>query len=323
MTVHVDEHQPGKHFDNLLGRRNVDARIKKCSVHEEGLPLVSAHFLYPAFKGGKPSVSELVKMLMREITGFCATKLQRRRAKEKDRQSTYDARETEDLADWAKALFIKTKESSSRSGEGGELLLYVFIEHYLKAPLVLSKMRLKTSPSMPVHGADGVHAMWDEDGERLTMFFGESKMHETFASAMSDAAESIGWLAKNTDGRMDNELQLTSGNIDLDGFPEELQDYLLRFLHPYDTEEGNRRNDRFAILIGYDYTAYNKLAKKGVEEAEEHFKELYRKSLSQKLRTAQSHLEKHEISLASVDLFFLPMPDVQSFRDEFNRELHG
>lgn len=70
MTVHVDEHQPGRHFDNLLGRRNVDARIKNCSVHEEGLPLVSAHFLYPAFKGGKPSVAELVKMLMREITGF-------------------------------------------------------------------------------------------------------------------------------------------------------------------------------------------------------------------------------------------------------------
>ncbi|NUT60755.1 DUF1837 domain-containing protein [Herbaspirillum sp. C9C3] len=323
MAVQVDEFRPGEHFGKLLGPRNVDARIKKCSVHEEGLPSVSAHFLYPAFKKGKPSVPELVKMLMREITGFCATKQQRRKAKQEDAESAYDSRAVEDLADWAKDLFIKTKESSKRSGEGGELLLYVFIEHYLKAPLVLSKMRLKTSPSMPVYGADGVHAMWDEKGKRLTMFFGESKLHKTFAGAMADAAESIGWLANNTDARMDNELQLTTGHIDLDGFPPALEEYLLRYLHPYDTEEGNRRSDRFAILIGYDYNVYERLVTSSPDDAEEEFIELYRKSLSQKLRTAQTHLQEHGVSLASVDLFFLPLPGVQEFRDAFNRELHG
>ncbi|ALU91512.1 hypothetical protein Hrubri_4367 [Herbaspirillum rubrisubalbicans M1] len=323
MTTYVDEHQPEPHFDGLLGNRKVDARVRKCEIHEEGLPPVSAHFLYPVFRAGKPTVPELVKMLVREITGFCATKRQRREAKEKDFKSKYDSREWEDLADWAKGLFIKADASSGRSGEAGELLLYVFIEHYLKAPLVLSKMRLKTSPAMPVHGADGVHAMWDVDGKRLTMFFGESKLHERFSSAMSDAAESIGWLANNVNGRMDNELQLTTGHIDLDGFPAELQEYLLRYLHPYATEEGNRRNDRFAILIGYDYAAYEKLIAIAPDAAEERFLESYRENLRQKLEAAQSHLQRHNVSLASVDIFFLPLPGVKAFRDAFNEELRG
>ncbi len=262
-------------------------------------------------------------MLMGEITGFCATKAQRRLAKMRDAADPYDSRETEELARWAKARFIKARESDSRSGEGGELLLYVLVEHFLKAPLVLSKMRLKTSPDMPVHGADGVHAMWDIDGNRLAMVFGESKLHQTFASGMAEAAESIGLLARNVDGRMENELQLTTGNIDLDGFPSEIQEHLLRFLHPYATEESNSRVDKFALLVGFDFHAYGKITGKPAAEAEEEFVKLYRKNLKTSLTTAQSHLNAHDVSLDTVDLFFFPLPDVQAFRDAFDKALYG
>ncbi|NKJ47644.1 hypothetical protein CIC12_13000 [Burkholderia sp. SG-MS1] len=323
MSAAVEDVNPGPHFNRILGRHYVDARIRKMSVHEEGLPPVVAHFLYPAFKSGQPSVAELVKMLMGEITGFCATKKQRRNAKAIDAADPYDARETEELGRWAKALFIKAKESGSRSGEGGELLLYVFIEHFLKAPLVLSKMRLKTSPEMPVHGADGVHAMWETEGNRLAMIFGESKLHQTFASGMSEAAESIGLLAKDADGRMENELQLTTGHIDLDGFPAAMQEHLLKFLHPYATEESNSRVDRYAILVGFDFHAYQKIAEKPVAEAEAEFVKLYQRNLKTSLTTAKSHLNAHSISLASVDLFLFPLPDVQAFRDAFDKALYG
>ncbi|MGR9578488.1 HamA C-terminal domain-containing protein [Pandoraea sputorum] len=323
MSIAAKDENPEMHFGRLLGRHYVDARIRKMAVHDAGLPPVVAHFLYPTFKLGQPSVTELVMMLMGEITGFCATKAQRRRAKMMDAEDLYDSKETEELARWAKARFIKARESDSRSGEGGELLLYVLIEHFLKAPLVLSKMRLKTSPDMPVHGADGVHAMWDADGNRLAMVFGESKLHQTFASGMAEAAESIGLLAKNVDGRMENELQLTMGNIDLDGFPQEIQEHLLRFLHPYATEESNSRVDRFALLVGFDFHAYQKIVEKPAAEAEEEFLRLYRKNLKTSLSTAQSHLGTHGISLELVDIFFFPLPDVQAFRDAFDEALYG
>lgn len=279
MTNETNEGQPADYFKKLLGRHHVDARIRKLTINEDGFPPVSAHFLYPAFKNGKPSVVELISMLIEEITSFCATKSQRREAKLKDAADLYDSKNVEELARWAKKLFIKAREKETRSGEGGELLLYVLIEHFLKAPLVLSKMRLKTSPGMPVHGADGVHALWNETEQSLTMFFGESKMHSTFSGAIADAAQSIGEISKNVDSRLDHELQLTTGNIDLDGFPDGLHDYLLKFLHPYKTEEGNRRKDRFAILIGYDFHAYGKIETAGMAKAESDFLEIYKKSL--------------------------------------------
>lgn len=155
------------------------------------------------------------------------------------------------------------------------------------------------------------------------MFFGESKMHATFSGAIRDAAKSIGEIVKNVDDRLEHELQLTTGNIDLDGFPSELKEYLLKFLHPYKTEEGNRRSDRFAILIGYDFHAYEKIATMDMVKAESEFLAIYEKSLKQSLSTAQDHFESNGITLSSVNLFIFPMPDVQQFRDLFQKELNG
>jgi len=312
-----------EHFRKLLGRHSVNARISKLTIYDDDLPPIAAHFLYPTLKNERPTVAELVKMLRDEVTGFCASKAQRREAKQKDALDDYDSKNVEELARWAKKLFMKVREKESRSGEGGELLLYVLIEQFLQAPLVLSKMRLKTSVEMPVHGADGVHATWNEEGQHLTMFFGESKMHKTFSDAIGDAAKSVGELAKNIDDRLEHELQLTTGFIDLDGFPLELKSYLLKFLHPYDTEEGNRRVDRFAILIGYDYHVYEKIATLDAVAAERYFSENYSKSLKQSLKTAKKHLEEHGIVLSSVDLFVFPVPSVQDFRDLFQKELNG
>ena len=45
----------------------------------------------------------------------------------------------------------------SNTGELGELLLYAFLECHLNAPKILTKLELKTSTSLYVNGADGVH----------------------------------------------------------------------------------------------------------------------------------------------------------------------
>src|SRR3546814_10487872 len=57
----------------------------------------------------------------------------------------------------ALALFKRVRKASNRSGEAGELLLYLLTEWILGAPQIIAKMGLKTNPQMPVHGSDGVH----------------------------------------------------------------------------------------------------------------------------------------------------------------------
>ena len=46
----------------------------------------------------------------------------------------------------------------AKTGEGGEMLLFLLAERFLKLPQILCKMDLKTDARMHYHGADGVYA---------------------------------------------------------------------------------------------------------------------------------------------------------------------
>jgi HamA len=60
-----------------------------------------------------------------------------------------------------------------KSGEGGELLVFLLAERFLKLPQVLCKMDLKTASGVHFHGCDGVYAQID--GDKLILYWGESK----------------------------------------------------------------------------------------------------------------------------------------------------
>jgi ribosome-binding ATPase YchF (GTP1/OBG family) len=60
-------------------------------------------------------------------------------------------------------------------GEGGELLLYCFLESHLKAPKIISKMEIKDDSQDYIKGSDGIHLLrLDENNYQL--IYGESKM---------------------------------------------------------------------------------------------------------------------------------------------------
>ncbi|MBP0639132.1 DUF1837 domain-containing protein [Cupriavidus sp. AcVe19-6a] len=309
-------------FGRIVDRHHVDARLKRVDFVSPNQPIVRAHFLYPVFKGRKPTMEALAKMLVREVTKFCATRSERRDARRRDEAvSDIETEASEELGAMARKLFMTA--GGERSGEGGELLLYALIEHYLKAPLVVSKMRLKTNRNMPVHGADGLHAAWCSETDSLILYFGESKMHKTFANGMRDAAESVAGLVTNQGGRLDQELRLISNFQDLDRFPEDGVEHLLRFLNPYETEEANRRIDRFAVLVGFDYHAYGKLGTVPVNEVEQTFLDYYKAAMTSKIETAQGHLATNGIELEHVDLFIFPVPSVDDFREQFQEAMNG
>ena len=73
-----------------------------------------------------------------------------------------------------------------KSGEGGEMLLYLLAERFLGIPQVLCKMDLKTDSRMHYHGADGVYASVTSDG-LLKLFWGESKVYSDATTASGKA----------------------------------------------------------------------------------------------------------------------------------------
>lgn len=310
-----------QYFKPLIGKHIVQNRIRRLPGDGALDPGVSAYFLYPAFEGGKPAIAALVKAMRLEIPAFCTTKKERAKAQALDRESGLDAFETQILVDKARSLFIKATERKKDSGEGGELLLFAFIEHFLNAPIILSKMRLKTNTQMPVHGADGVHARWDSHANSLVVIFGESKVYTTIYAALKAVAESVGTFAADVGGRKSYELQLTTDHVDLDGFPDEYKEELIRYLHPFATEEGTRRKERFAILLAYTSEGYVLPGSVKAAEAEETFLRHYKKKLAPAVTLAKQRLAKVGVDLEMVDLFVLPMPNVDEFRLMFDKVL--
>lgn len=310
-------------FNRLLSPHGIETRLAVLDVQETGLPSFSATFVHPKFRQEKLLVDELCDKLVNRVTSFCMTREDRRIAKTKDAEFDYETGATDALNKRARKLFMEATKSSSRSGEGGELLLFILAEEYLKAPLLVSKMRLKTNTQMPVHGGDGIHAGWDASAGALVLYIGESKLHATLNSAIRDAMKSVAELAMSSGDRYHHELNLAQTYSDLDGMPAEMQDEMLRYLDPWNTEESTKRIDKYAILIGFDEATYTGLAGTPRAKFEEKFKEQYSKTIRTTMEYAKKQLEVNSISLESVDLFFFPIPSVEEFRKTFMSKLNA
>lgn len=310
-------------FDRLLSPHGICTRLAVLDVQEAGLPNFSATFVYPRFRQDKPLVDELCDKLVNRVTSFCMTREDRRKAKTADAEFDYETGATDALNARARKLFMEATTSSSRSGEGGELLLFILAEEYLKAPLLVSKMRLKTNTQMPVHGGDGIHAGWDASTGALVLYIGESKLHATLNGAIRDAMKSVSELASNAGNRYHHELNLAQSYSDLGGMPIEMQAEMLRYLDPWNTEESTKRLDRYAILVGFDEVTYKQLSGTPRAKVEEKFKELYAKTIRETMEYAQKKLAEKNIGLESVDLFFFPVPSVDEFRTTFMRKLNA
>lgn len=71
-----------------------------------------------------------------------------------------------DLKAKAARLFTKIK----KTGEGGEILLYVLAQKHLGLPQLFCKMPHKTSTQVHLHGIDGIHVGVDKSNGRLLLF---------------------------------------------------------------------------------------------------------------------------------------------------------
>ncbi len=95
----------------------------------------------------------------------------------------------------AKSLFT----SLSKSGEGGELLVFAFAEAVFGLSQVICKMSLKTSTEMHYHGADGVYAKGTDNGG-LKVYWGESKLYVDSSDAVRDCLRSLAPFLIDPDG---------------------------------------------------------------------------------------------------------------------------
>jgi Cap4 SAVED domain len=180
------------------------------------------------FDGNKrPRVDDLVSAISDHVLDFAVPRTAIAAA--------YDAYQTTGataplmrLRSEAEGLFTDLE----KSGEGGELLLYVLAESVLRLPQLLCKMGLKTNTRMHVHGADGLHAGVDPKSGHLLLYWGESKLHANPTDAIRECFESIAPMLTSTgeSGQGERDMQLLGRHADL--ADENLTAAIKTFLDP-------------------------------------------------------------------------------------------
>lgn len=164
------------------------------------------------------------------------------------------------------------KEATKNDGELGELLLFCFLEGYLDAPKILTKLQLKTSNQLYVNGSDGVHFKKLLDN-KYQLIFGESKTYAELNCAFNNAFKSIYQFVNeinekgNYKSGINFEKGLISSNIDRDIFENDEQEILNFLLYPKESEKYDfSLDDAFSIFIGYQINIEDEQRKYSSEE---------------------------------------------------------
>lgn len=257
---------------------------------------------------GKVKIKRLAEFLRYAAADYAIprTRVEEARARDTKFRSTSAVAA---LHEKAKAVFTDL----AKSGEGGEMLLFLFAERFLGIPHVLCKMDLKTDSRMHYHGADGVYASVSDDG-KLKLFWGESKVYKDPTDAIRDCLSSLAPFLIEEDhlgSSRERDLVLLSDKADL-GNPE-LSAAFRRF---FDTSSplSNRVEYCGVALVGFDADFYPDDDKKGaledIVEAAKIGLEGWSTSLGRRLTAERlQHFDIH--------FLFLPLPSVDKFREAF------
>lgn len=207
---------------------------------------------------------------------------------------------------------LEKDESVSKSGEGGEELLFLLAEQILSLPQALCKMNLKSSGSMHFHGADGIHIGLTEDNSKLALYYSEVKIYKDVNSAIKKCLNSIAPILKR-DEKEKLELDLLNSYLDI-GNNIELTKKLKEYFNPNRVECREFTEVRGLCLVGFNESKYH-----GYD---------YEQNAKNIMPEIESWIEKfktekisNNIKDVNINVFFIPMTCVDSFRKTFKKKL--
>lgn len=221
----------------------------------------------------------------------------------------------------AKSLFI-VKENS---GEIGELILYYLTSQILETPQLISKMSLKTNRNIPFHGADAIHFCLAKDEKTLEIFWGESKMHSDFNSAITGCLEGLSeYLIEMEDRnqRRETDIGIILANSKSHLDDEHYSNLICSFL---DKNNKNSLNLKFKGVgfVSCDTDSYNKILENKNEDIESCIKRTFKEETLRWIKNTKSEIVKIPGLLdKDIYLFLIPFDSVSNFRRYFCEKFH-
>lgn len=273
----------------------------------------TAHSYFVALDGSRrPRVEDFARYLATKITDFAIPRPQVHRALNeailKNSSSPIVS-----LNMKAQSLFTKQPQS----GEGGEVLLSVLAETFLELPQLFTKMVLKTSTEMHVHGSDGIHGGITDEGH-LALYWGESKLYANVGHAMGACLDSLAPYLTDTGGTnasFRRDLELMRDGLELPS--DDLVEALKCYLDP-DHELYNTVQFRGLCLIAFDSSSY---PEKPNQKTASDLKQELEQALSTLQGSFATRCGTRRITDFDMEVFFIPLPDVEAFRTAFRKEI--
>jgi len=273
-----------------------------------------AHCYFIALDGNRrPRVKDFAKFIGTRITDFAIPRVEINRA-------IHEAKRTGSTAPISllntKARNLFTKLPGS--GEGGEVLLSILAETFLRLPQLFTKMVLKTSGEMHVHGSDGIHVGVNDQNGNLAVYWGESKLYKNAAAAVNQCFSSLAPFLLDAGGSgaaQERDLQLMRDGLSLDD--PNLLEALKRYLNP-DDPMFKLLEFRGLCLVGFDSDSYpTSPNSKEAHQIKEEIETAFEKNKKQIL----NRVTEEQIESFIIEIFCLPFPSVKDFRKAFRAEL--
>jgi hypothetical protein len=252
---------------------------------------------------GNPRVPALVRMLVEQVVDYCVPRTRINEVYDHFLR-TGSTEKIVQLQREAKDLFTGIKTT----GEGGELLLYALLEIALGLPQILCKMSLKTNSQVHYHGVDGVHATPLDDG-KLAVYWGEAKLYANANAAIDAAFTSLApFLLDDGDGAAQRDILLLRDKADVGD--ADLRTALVRYFTE-DTLEASQLVVRGACLVGFSMDPYDDPFENGGASVREEVAD----AITRWQERAGQVIANEKLEAFELEIFFVPLPSVQNFRD--------
>ena len=260
-------------------------------------------------QNGRPRTHELIKSLISNITDYAIPRRTIKSAIDEVNKNG-NTKSLTRLALEARELFTKL----AKTGEAGELLLFVLAERQLKLPQILTKMNLKTDPNLHFNGADGAYLGVKD--ELLVLYWGESKFYSDFNQGLTHCINDIAPFLNNEE-EANRDFQLLSSFVANEN--PELEKALINNYFNYESPEYDKLKLAALCMVGFDYDSCKSI--EGTKLTNTHIEECINSSMKTWQTACEERIARNELEHHEIHMFLLPLKSVEEFRDLFLSEL--
>lgn len=262
------------------------------------------------YKGNKYGTKEFIEKLKDSITEYVLD------------QRVINATKKAGGDPLKEALSFFGEVKPARDGKYGELILYLLTESILKVPMIAFK--ITSSAKDQVKGADGIFC-GDYNGIP-SILVGEAKTWGDLGGAITSAFTSLDRFhgEKGTDVLSYEYLVAkSSSRMNRIGLSEEELEHVINCL-TIGSDENKLRAIVHPVLIIYDDKRINQLQHSNDIEAEANLKEEITKTVEQNFKKIKDKFPSFQkVSEMHLDFFFIPVNDVDLFRNDIFTSIHN